>query len=108
MTWSPISFGLTNTVDDTQELMRKLLVKNLKYIKGADNVGPSESSETETKLMQLNSLAEKHSCTLAQLCIAWTVRNQTGACVIASSASVEQFYDILNSLPVRGSLIRVI
>ena len=59
-----------------------------------------QSPEPQSKIKQLQAVAEKLNCTINQLLVAWCVRNQTSQAVILSAATVEQFHEILGSLPV--------
>lgn len=75
--------------------------QNMKYIKGPDVA--ASVIDAEAKLKTLKDMADKHGCTLAQLCLAWSVRNKTSCSVVVSASTVEQFKEMLNALSVGHS-----
>eukprot|EP00095_Tigriopus_kingsejongensis_P010658 maker-scaffold627_size122700-snap-gene-0.33 protein:Tk10658 transcript:maker-scaffold627_size122700-snap-gene-0.33-mRNA-1 annotation:"voltage-gated potassium channel subunit beta-2" len=104
LTWSPISYGLCynpKNNDDTHLITKLLLKTHLHHGKhgGHDSSGENQLSlEASTKIKQLANLAEKLGCTINQLAIAWNIRNQTSQNIVISAVSIEQFWDIMQSL----------
>ncbi|CAB4057526.1 Voltage-gated potassium channel subunit beta-2,Voltage-gated potassium channel subunit beta-3,Voltage-gated potassium channel subunit beta-1 [Lepeophtheirus salmonis] len=75
MTWSPISFGLClGKNDDPLDLLPKL------------------------------NYADKLGCTLSQLQVAWSVRNQTCQCVIISASDSNELDELIGSLKIISKL----
>jgi len=59
-----------------------------------------QQSDPQSKIKQLSSTAERLGCTLHQLAVAWTVRNQTSQSCIISASTPEQMTELINSLAV--------
>eukprot|EP00094_Tigriopus_californicus_P006132 TCALIF_05905-PA protein Name:"Similar to kcnab3 Voltage-gated potassium channel subunit beta-3 (Xenopus laevis)" AED:0.12 eAED:0.12 QI:0/0.85/0.75/0.87/1/1/8/134/398 len=103
MTWSPISYGLCynpKNSDDSQLIAKLLLKTHLHHGKlGLEVAGETHSNaEAMTKIKQLSAVAENLGCTLNQLAIAWNLRNQTSQSMVVSAVTIEQFWDIIQSL----------
>jgi len=103
ITWSPISLGLCSSKPEDQfALFTKLAVKSGKYNKGGidmlnlhDGRAPNEAT---VRVKQLEVLAEKLDASLAQLVVAWAIRNNTSQASIVSANSADQLCLLLNSL----------
>merc|ERR1719195_848504 len=103
ITWSPISLGLSSSKPEDQfSLFTKLAVKSGKYNKGGidmlnlhDGRAPNEAT---VRVKQLEVLAEKLDASLAQLVVAWAIRNNTSQASIVSANSADQLCLLLNSL----------
>merc|ERR1712001_505426 len=103
ITWSPISLGLCSSKPEDQfSLFTKLAVKSGKYNKGGidmlnlhDGRAPNEAT---VRVKQLEVLAEKLDASLAQLVVAWAIRNNTSQASIVSANSADQLCLLLNSL----------
>eukprot|EP00096_Caligus_rogercresseyi_P013231 TRINITY_DN5909_c0_g1_i1.p1 TRINITY_DN5909_c0_g1~~TRINITY_DN5909_c0_g1_i1.p1 ORF type:complete len:403 (+),score=97.93 TRINITY_DN5909_c0_g1_i1:86-1294(+) len=98
MTWSPLSFGLClGKNEDPQDLLTKLFMKGQKYSnKNLELI----NNDSHSKLTQLKNYAEKLGCSLSQLQIAWSVRNQTCQCVILSAGDVSELDELIRSLSI--------
>ncbi|XP_071748053.1 voltage-gated potassium channel subunit beta-2 isoform X4 [Lepeophtheirus salmonis] len=97
MTWSPISFGLClGKNDDPLDLLPKLFMKSQKYNKNMEIL----NNDSHSKLLQLRNYADKLGCTLSQLQVAWSVRNQTCQCVIISASDSNELDELIGSLKV--------
>lgn len=103
MTWSPLACGLlTGKYDDGVPLHSRAALKGYGWLK--DKILSDEGRKQQTKLRELSMLATKFDCTLAQLTIAWCLKNENVHCVLLGASSVEQLYENLNSLQVMSKL----
>lgn len=59
-----------------------------------------EGRRQQEKLRKLNAVANKLNCTLAQLAIAWCVKNNSVTSVLLGVSSVEQLYENLLAIKV--------
>ncbi|XP_040578394.1 voltage-gated potassium channel subunit beta-2 isoform X1 [Lepeophtheirus salmonis] len=101
MTWSPISFGLClGKNDDPLDLLPKLFMKSQKYNKNMEIL----NNDSHSKLLQLRNYADKLGCTLSQLQVAWSVRNQTCQCVIISASDSNELDELIGSLKIISKL----
>jgi len=113
ITWSPISLGLSSAKpEDTFSLFTKLAVKSGKFNKGGidmlnlhDGRAPNEAT---VRVKQLEAVAEKLGASLAQLVVAWSLRNNTSQSLILSAASVDHLCLLLNSLQLLPKLTNAI
>ncbi len=60
----------------------------------------SPSSVPQGRVKQLQSVADRLGCTLNQLMVAWSVRNQTSQSCVVSAATRDQFQELLDALSV--------
>jgi len=99
MTWSPLACGLlTGKYDDGVPLHSRAALKGYGWLK--DKILNDEGRKQQSKLRELISLASKLDCTLAQLAIAWCLKNDNVHCVLLGASSVEQLYENINSLQI--------
>lgn len=47
-------------------------------------------------------------CTLVQLAIAWSLKNESVQCLLLGASSVDQLYDSIQSLQVIGLLLLIL
>ena len=66
----------------------------------SSKLSKSSDVDADPRLKLLSVVSDRTGCSLQQLLIAWTIRNQTSQCCIASAATVQQFQDILASISV--------
>jgi len=106
VTWSPVSLGLCSGHGTKHEeqitLITKLALKSGKYAKaGLDMLNLNdgrEPHEAAARVKQLEMIADRLDATVAQLVLAWSLRNQTSQSCILSAGSPEQLLLQLNSL----------
>jgi len=63
------------------------------------------AAEPATKIKQLAALAERLGCTLHQLAVAWTIKNQTNQCCVVSASTPDQLTELLGCLSVDLNLL---
>ncbi|KAH1004440.1 hypothetical protein HUJ05_005252 [Dendroctonus ponderosae] len=117
MAWSPISMGLSQSKDDsTIQLFSRASFRN-KYSSfswtedetaAANKEGygwmkersqpAEESRKYSERIRELNSLAERLGCSLAQLTIAWTLKNESVQCLLLGASNVDQLYESIQAL----------
>lgn len=61
---------------------------------------PEETRRQSEKIRELGSLAERLGCSLAQLSIAWCLKNESVQCLLLGATSIDQLYDNIQSLQV--------
>ncbi|CAF0953033.1 unnamed protein product, partial [Didymodactylos carnosus] len=97
MTWSPLACGLlSGKYDDGVPLHSRAALKGYGWLK--DKILNEEGRKQQEKLRELALIASKLDCTLAQLAIAWCLKNENVHCVLLGVSSVEQLYENLNSI----------
>lgn len=69
-----------------------------------ERIQPEESRRQAERIRELNALADRLGCGLPQLAIAWSLKNESVQCLLLGAASVDQLYDNIQSLQVRGKL----
>ncbi|CAF2813777.1 unnamed protein product [Rotaria sp. Silwood2] len=103
MTWSPLACGLlTGKYDDGVPLHSRAALKGYGWLK--DKVLNDEGRKQQDKLRELTILASKFDCTLAQLAIAWCLKNENVHCILLGASSAEQLYENINSLHIVSKL----
>lgn len=99
MTWSPLACGvLSGKYQDAIPANSRASLKGYSWLK--DKISCEDGRKKQEKVRELQILAEKLNCTLAQLSIAWCVKNDTVNCVLLGVSSVEQLYENLQSLQI--------
>ncbi|CAF3929802.1 unnamed protein product [Rotaria magnacalcarata] len=94
MTWSPLACGLlTGKYDDGVPLHSRAALKVLN----------EEGRKQQDKLREA-MLALKLDCTVAQLAIAWCLKNENVHCVLLGASTAEQLYENINSLHIVSKL----
>ncbi|KAK4300311.1 hypothetical protein Pmani_027496, partial [Petrolisthes manimaculis] len=63
-----------------------------------------EARKQQSRLRELCSLAEKLGCTLAQLSLAWALRNENLHCVLIGATSARQLIEHIDSLKIVSRL----
>ncbi|KAK7073478.1 Voltage-gated potassium channel subunit beta-2 [Halocaridina rubra] len=69
-----------------------------------DKAGTDEGRKQQTRLRELAQLAERLGCTLTQLSVAWSMKNDNLHCILIGAATVEQLLENINSLQVMPKL----
>ncbi|CAF5164839.1 unnamed protein product, partial [Rotaria magnacalcarata] len=85
---SPLACGLlTGKYEDGVPLHSRAAIKGYGWLK--EKVLNEEGRKQQDKLRELAILASKLDCTLAQLAIAWCLRNETVNCVLLGASCAE-------------------
>ncbi|KAK2160107.1 hypothetical protein LSH36_140g04005 [Paralvinella palmiformis] len=97
MTWSPLACGiLTGKYEDGVPIYSRAALKGYYWLK--DRILSEEGRKQQAKLRELSTIAEKLGCSLAQLSIAWCLKNETVHCVLLGASTVDQLYENMQSL----------
>lgn len=65
------------------------------------NNEPLTARNTKEILFSISLVADRLGCSLVQLCIAWTLKNESVQCLLLGAATTHQFYHALHGLQVR-------
>ena len=99
-TWSPLASGLlSGKYNDGVPPGSRLSLKNLEWLK--DELLTPERLD---KARELAALAREHSCTLAQLSLAWCLRNPDVSSVITGASRPEQVTENMKAADVAARL----
>ncbi|KRT82318.1 hypothetical protein AMK59_4799, partial [Oryctes borbonicus] len=117
MAWSPVSMGLSQSKDEGSMLFSKPSIRG-KYSSFSwtedetmaankegyswmkERLQPEESRRQTERIRELTVLVERMGCTLVQLAIAWSLKNESVQCLLLGASSVDQLYDSIQSLQV--------
>jgi len=102
MTWSPVSLGLvTGSREEQVQLATKLAIKSGKYRPGMDMNGVQEGLNQASNIVkQLDMVSDRIGCSLNQLLVAWSLRNNTSQILVVSGGTLEALANQLASLHV--------
>lgn len=99
MTWSPLACGvLTGKYDDGVPLYSRASLKGYEWLK--ERILSEEGRRQQQKLREMSVIADKLECSLAQLCIAWCLKNDQVQCVLLGATTPEQLYENIQALQV--------
>lgn len=59
---------------------------------------------TKEILFSISLVADRLGCSLVQLCIAWTLKNESVQCLLLGAATTHQFYHALHGLQVMNAI----
>ncbi|XP_037794615.1 voltage-gated potassium channel subunit beta-2-like isoform X4 [Penaeus monodon] len=126
MAWSPLAIGLISSkMDDgmpvfTRQSFKKKYtssiswnedetqasgnVKDQGYTWLKDKAGTEDGRKQQARLRELAQLAERLGCSLTQLSVAWSLKNEKLHCVLVGATTVEQLLENINSLQVLPKL----
>lgn len=65
------------------------------------NNEPLTTRNTKEILFSISLVADRLGCSLVQLCIAWTLKNESVQCLLLGAATTHQFYHALHGLQVK-------
>lgn len=100
MTWSPLGCGLlTGKYENGIPLQSRASLKGYSWLK--EKINSEDGRKKIGKVIELKAIANKLNCTLAQLSIAWCLKNDSVNCVLLGASSVEQLIENIQSLHVR-------
>ncbi|GLH11388.1 Voltage-gated potassium channel subunit beta-2 [Gryllus bimaculatus] len=114
MAWSPLTMGLVSgRLEDGMPLFSRSSFKN-KYSSFSwtedetankegytwlkERLQPEETRRQQDKLRDIAQLAEKLGCSVAQLAVAWGLKNESVQCLLLGAATVDQLYESIQSL----------
>lgn len=99
MTWSPLASGfLTGKYDDGVPIYSRAALKGYNWLR--ERILNDEGRQQQTKLRELGLIAERIPCTLAQLAIAWCLKNETVHCVLLGVSTVDQLQENLLAIKI--------
>ncbi|XP_064083624.1 voltage-gated potassium channel subunit beta-2-like [Macrobrachium nipponense] len=99
MAWSPLAIGLISSkMDEGMPVFTRQSFKGYTWLK--DKAGTEEGRKQQTRLRELAQLSERLGCTLTQLSVAWSMKNDNLHCVLIGAATVDQLLENINSLQV--------
>ncbi|CAF1304542.1 unnamed protein product [Adineta ricciae] len=103
MTWSPLACGLlTGKYEDGVPVHSRASLRGYGWLK--EKVLSEDGRKQQNKLRELTLLASTLDCTIAQLAIAWCLKNDNVHCVLLGASTADQLYENLNSLQVVSKL----
>ncbi|KAG0730211.1 Voltage-gated potassium channel subunit beta-2 [Chionoecetes opilio] len=103
MAWSPLAIGLISSkIDEGTPVFTRQSFKGYTWLK--DKTGSEDHRKQQARLRELYNLAEELGCTLTQLSVAWSLKNENLHCVLIGASSVEQLLENLQSLQVATKL----
>ncbi|XP_037089249.1 voltage-gated potassium channel subunit beta-2-like isoform X2 [Pollicipes pollicipes] len=119
MSWSPLSVGLVSgKVEDGVPLFTRPSFKR-KYASwdggdnnkqnnnakreemspwNADRLNAEDGKRTQARLREISLLAEKLGCSVTQLSVAWSLKNDTVGCVLVGAVNCQQILDHIQAL----------
>lgn len=65
-----------------------------------DRIQPEETRKQTERVRELNALAERLGCSLPQLAIAWSLKNESVQSLLLGASTVDQLYDSIQALQV--------
>ncbi|XP_078525608.1 voltage-gated potassium channel subunit beta-3-like [Lissotriton helveticus] len=103
MTWSPLACGLiTGKYEERVPENSRASIKGYHWLK--EKAVSEEGKKQQAKIKELQPIAERMSCTVAQLAIAWCLRSEGVSSVLLGVSSPEQLLENLGSIQVLGQL----
>uniref|UniRef100_A0A3P8XPF0 Voltage-gated potassium channel subunit beta-1 n=1 Tax=Esox lucius TaxID=8010 RepID=A0A3P8XPF0_ESOLU len=103
MTWSPLACGIiSGKYNSGVPLYSRASLKGYQWMK--DKILSEEGRRQQAKLKELQVIAERQGCTLAQLAIAWCLRNEGVSSVLLGASSKDQLMENLAAIQVLPKL----
>ncbi|XP_069502439.1 voltage-gated potassium channel subunit beta-3-like isoform X2 [Ambystoma mexicanum] len=103
MTWSPLACGLiTGKYEERVPENSRASIKGYHWLK--EKAVSEEGKKQQAKIKELQPIAERMSCTVAQLAIAWCLRSEGVSSVLLGVSSAEQLLENLGSIQVLSHL----
>lgn len=97
VTWSPLACGiLSGKYDDGVPIYSRAALKGYTWLK--DKILSEEGRRQQAKLREVAVIADRLGCSLAQLAIAWCLKNEHVHNVILGASTVEQLYEDIQAL----------
>ncbi|XP_064418283.1 voltage-gated potassium channel subunit beta-1a isoform X1 [Latimeria chalumnae] len=99
MTWSPLACGvITGKYENGVPESSRASLKCYQWLK--DKILSEEGRRQQAKLRDLTPIAERLSCTLPQLAVAWCLRNEGVSSVLLGTSNPEQLIENLGAIQV--------
>ncbi|KAK3512446.1 hypothetical protein QTP70_012261 [Hemibagrus guttatus] len=103
MTWSPLACGIiSGKYDSGVPPYSRASLKGYQWLK--DKILSEEGRRQQTKLKELQAIAERLGCTLPQLAIAWCLRNEGVSSVLLGASNTDQLLDNIGAIQVLPKL----
>ncbi|KAK2178009.1 hypothetical protein NP493_566g01019 [Ridgeia piscesae] len=98
MTWSPLACGqITGKYMDGEiKPNSRPALKGYGWLK--ERILSDDGRKQQMQLRELSTITHRLGCTLAQLAIAWCLKNDTVQCVLLGATSVEQLYEDIQAI----------
>ena len=68
----------------------------------ADRLTAEDGKRAAARLREISQLAERLGCSVTQLSVAWSLKNDTVGCVLVGAVNCQQIHDHVQALAVRG------
>uniref|UniRef100_A0A8C5MU76 Voltage-gated potassium channel subunit beta-1 n=1 Tax=Leptobrachium leishanense TaxID=445787 RepID=A0A8C5MU76_9ANUR len=99
MTWSPLACGIiSGKYENGVPESARASLKCYQWLK--DKILSEDGRKQQSKLKDLLPIAERLSCTLPQLAVAWCLRNEGVSSVLLGSSNPEQLVENLGAIQV--------
>ncbi|XP_068173597.1 voltage-gated potassium channel subunit beta-1a isoform X2 [Antennarius striatus] len=99
MTWSPLACGIiTGKYENGIPESSRASMKSYQWLR--EKIVSEDGRKQQAKLKELNHIAEKLSCTLPQLAVAWCLRNEGVSSVLLGTSNPEQLTENLGAIQV--------
>ncbi|XP_012942097.1 voltage-gated potassium channel subunit beta-2 [Aplysia californica] len=97
ITWSPLACGiLTGKYDDGIPIYSRAALKGYTWLR--EKILSEEGRRQQSKLRDLAVIADQLGCSLAQLAIAWCVKNENISQVLLGASTVDQLCEDIQAL----------
>lgn len=99
MTWSPLASGIiTGKYSESIPQFSRASLKGFSWLK--DKLISEDGRRQQARIKEVQIIADRLGCTIAQLAIAWCLRFEYNSCVLMGCSSTEQMYENLKSIQV--------
>nr|XP_033780804.1 voltage-gated potassium channel subunit beta-3 isoform X2 [Geotrypetes seraphini] len=103
MTWSPLACGLiTGKYERRVPENSRASIKGYHWLK--EKAISEEGKKQQAKIRELQPIADKMGCTVAQLAIAWCLRSEGVSSVLLGVSNLEQLHENLASIQMLAQL----
>ncbi|KAL3861013.1 hypothetical protein ACJMK2_007106 [Sinanodonta woodiana] len=95
--WSPLASGiLTGKYDDGVPIHSRAALKGYNWLK--DKILGEEGRRQQAKLREVAVIADRIGCSIAQLAIAWCLKNENVHSVLLGASTVDQLYENIQAI----------
>ncbi|KAJ8378122.1 hypothetical protein AAFF_G00248360 [Aldrovandia affinis] len=99
VSWSPLACGIiTGKYENGVPESSRASMKSYQWLK--EKIVSEDGRKQQAKLKELSHIAEKLSCTLPQLAVAWCLRNEGVSSVLLGTSNPEQLTENLGAIQV--------
>ncbi|XP_065273177.1 voltage-gated potassium channel subunit beta-3 isoform X2 [Emys orbicularis] len=103
VTWSPLACGLiTGKYEERVPENCRAAIKGYQWLK--EKLQSDDGRKQQAKIKELQPIAERLGCTVAQLAIAWCLRSEGVSSVLLGVSSAEQLIENLGAIQVLAQL----